>query len=129
MIDVPTIQGWVDKLGYDTTLEGRATLRLTLRSGEAKHPPFFIQCSEHWVLLSMLPMLAASAWRPDDLGHRLLAANREMRVAKFAIDKNGDLVLCAELPTESLDYSELVDAVARMVQYARLFDVELMRRG
>ena len=129
MIDVPTIQGWVDKLGFDTTLEGRATLRLRLRSGEANHPPFFIQCMEHWVLLSMLPMLAAGEFRPDDLNRRLLAANREMRVAKFAIDKNGDIVLGAELPTESLDQSELEDAVARMVQYARLFDVEVMRLG
>jgi len=128
VIDVPTIQGWVDKLGFESTLEGRATLRLRPRSGEAKHPPFFIQCMEHWVLLSMLPMLEAGKFRPDDLNRRLLAANREMRVAKFAIDKNGDIVLCAELPTESLDRSELADAVARMVQYARVFDAEFLRR-
>ena len=127
MIDVATIQGWLDKLGFESALEGRAALRLRQRSGEAKHPPFFIQCSEHWVLLSMLPMLPASEFRSDDLNRRLLAANREMRLVKFAIDKNGDIVLCAELPTESLDRSELADAVARMVEYARLFDVELMR--
>ena len=127
MIDVPTIQGWLDKLGFESALEGRTTLRLRQKSAETKHPPFFIQCSEHWVLLSMLPMLPASTFRPDDLNRRLLAANREMRLAKFAIDKNGEIVLCAELPTESLDSSELNDAVTRMVQYARLFDVEVMR--
>ena len=128
MIEVSTIQGWLDKLGFTTALEGRATLRLRQKSGETKYPPFFIQCTEHWVLLSMLPMLAASEFRPDDLNRHLLAANREMRVAKFAIDKNGDIVLCVELPTESLDSSELTDAVERMVQYARFFHVELLRR-
>lgn len=130
VIDVPTLQGWLDKLGFDTAPENRGALRLRRRSPASgpRLPPFFIQCSEHWVLLSMLPLIAAGEWRPDDLGQRMLAANREMRVAKFATDKNNDLVLCAELPTESLDYSELADAVARMEQYARLFHDELMRK-
>lgn len=131
MIDVPTIQGWLEKLGFETALEGQTTLGLRPRAETGKQPslpPFFIQCSEHWVLLSMLPLLAESDYRPDDLNRRLLAANRDMRVAKFAIDKNGDLVLCAELPTESLDFSELADAVERMTQYARLFRAQLLRR-
>ena len=80
------------------------------------------------VTANALQAVAAREWRPDDLGQRMLAANREMRVAKFATDKNNDLVLCAELPTESLDYSELADAVARMEQYARLFHDELMQK-
>jgi len=54
-------------------------------------------------------------------GRRLLAANREMRVVKYALDPGGGIVLCAELPTESLDYSELADAVTRMVKHARGF--------
>jgi len=131
VIDVPTIQGWIEKLGFEAALEGEKTLQIRPRREGGKAPslpPFFIQCGEHWVLLSILPLLDARAFRPDDLHRRLLAANRNMRVAKFAIDKNGDLVLCAELPTESLDYSELADAVERMTEYARLFDAELMRR-
>ena len=73
----------------------------------------------------MLPMLAPNDLRPDDLSRRLLAANREMRVAKYALDKNGEVVLCAELPTESLDFAELADAVERMRQYAADFDQEI----
>ena len=113
MIDVPTLQGWMEKLGYDTALDGPTLLRLTPREG-APLPAFFVQCTENWVLLSILRLLDADAFRPDDLGRRLLAANREMRVAKFALDENGEVVLCAELPTESLDPSELADAVSRM---------------
>ncbi|MEP7124122.1 MAG: CesT family type III secretion system chaperone [Byssovorax sp.] len=120
MIDVATLQGWIEKLGYDTAPDGASMLRLTAREG-APLPSFFVQCTENWVLLSILGLLSADEFRADDLGRRLLAANREMRVAKFAIDENGEIVLCAELPTESLDFSELADAVSRLAATARRF--------
>src|ERR1700679_715469 len=109
------------------------TLRIQPRDAEGAPrstalPPFFVQLSENWVLLSMLPMLGRGAYRAGDLGRRLLAANRDMRLAKFALDKNGAVVLCAELPTESLDASEIADAVQRMTAYARSFLAELAPR-
>jgi hypothetical protein len=132
VIDVAKMQRWLSELELDSALDGEATLRVQLRPDESSPrmllPPFFIQCGEHWVLLSMLPMIAAGEPRPQDMNRRLLAANRDMRVAKFAIDESGDVILCAELPTESLDFSELADAVKRMIQYARLFAFELVRR-
>jgi Putative bacterial sensory transduction regulator len=132
VIDVPTMQTWLHKLGFEATPHERPKtlqIRPPPEAGDQPAlPPFFIQCTEHWVLLSMLPMLGAGERRPEDLYRRLITANRDMRVAKFAIDKNGDIVLCAELPTESLDFSELADAVARLTQYARLFAIELMQR-
>lgn len=150
MIDVPTLQGWLEKLDYDVSPHGKSALRLrsrpaktpapaaTAAPGKVPAPPpsapaaatprpgFYVQCSEHWVLLSMLPMLGPKEPRPDDLGRRLLAANREMRVAKYALDKNNEVVLCAELPTESLDFAELADVVERMSQYAADFRKEIL---
>jgi hypothetical protein len=120
VIDVATLQGWIEKLGYDTALDGASMLRLTAREGEPL-PSFFVQCTENWVLLSILGLVEPDAFRPDDLGRRLLAANREMRVAKFALDENGEIILCAELPTESLDFSEVADAVSRLAALARRF--------
>ena len=120
MIDVAKLQGWIEKLGYDTAQEGPSMLRITPREGEPL-PSFFVQCTENWVLLSILGLLAPDAFRPGGLNRRLLAANREMRVAKYALDESGEVVLCAELPTESLDASELADAVERMVSLARRF--------
>lgn len=120
MIDTATLQGWIEKLGYDTTLDGASMLRLTAREG-APLPAFFVQCTENWVLLSILGLVDPDTFQPDDLGRRLLAANREMRVAKFALDEAGEIVLCAELPTESLDPSELADAVTRLAAVARRF--------
>jgi hypothetical protein len=115
-MDLSTLERWIERAGFSAQGENASTLRVL--HGEEALPPFFVQLSEHWVLLSMLPLLAG-ATRPDDLGQRLLAANREMRVAKFALDSAGAVVLCAELPTESLDESELADAVRRVVHYAR----------
>lgn len=120
MIDNATLQGWIDKLGYDTVIDGASMLRLTAREG-APLPSFFVQCTENWVLLSILGLVDEGTFRPDDLGRRLLAANREMLVAKFALDEAGEIILCAELPTESLDPSELADAVSRLATAARRF--------
>jgi len=138
VIDAATLRSWIEALGYEATPEGSSTLRLHPRpaaggapaagSGAEAFPPFFLQLSDNWVLLSMLPMLGPGSFRPDDLSRRLLAANRDMRLAKFALDKEGAVVLCAELPTESLDASEVADAVQRMVQYARRFAAEFVRR-
>ena len=125
MIDVATLQGWIEKLGYDTALDGASTLKLTARDG-APLPSFFVQCTENWVLLSVLGLLEADAFRADDLGRRLLAANRELRVVKFALDESGEILLCAELPTESLDYSELADAVSRIAAVARRFQSDFL---
>ncbi len=125
MIDVATLQGWIEKLGYDTALDGASMLRLTAREG-APLPAFFVQCTENWVLLSVLGLVEADAFRPDDLGRRLLMANREMRVAKFALDESGEIILCAELPTESLDFSELADAVGRIAALARRFQDDFL---
>jgi hypothetical protein len=66
-------------------------------------------------------MLGPADLRPDNLSRILLAANREMRLAKFALDAEGAVILCAELPTESLDASEVADVVRRVVGYARRF--------
>jgi hypothetical protein len=128
VIDVPTLRSWIEAIGYDVAPEGApSTLRIHPpdEEGAAALPPFFVKLTDDWVLLSMLPILGRAAYRASDLGRRLLAANREMRLAKFALDKNGAVVLCAELPTESLDASEVADAVQRMTEYARRFLAEI----
>lgn len=135
MIDMATLERWMHAVGFDLVPDGppreepkdpvstRApvsptTLRIVPR--DDKHPdlpPFFLQRGENWILLSILPVLPPDADLPADLHRRLLSVNRDMRIAKFALGTEGSVVLCAELPTESLDRSELVDAVERMVKY------------
>ena len=139
MIDLTTLQSWTEKLGYAAALENPSTLRIQPREqGIVALPPFFVQCTEHWVLLSMFNVLDSHglSGRPRNDGlsafwenptlqmkvlRRLLEANREMQVAKFALTGRDDILLCAELPTESLDQSEFGDAVERMMEYATTY--------
>lgn len=128
VIDLPTLQSWIEELGFRAESVDATTLRIRPAEGDPL-PPFIVQWTQNWVVLSILPLFSRSSYRGEDLDRRLLAANREMRLAKFALDKNHAVVLSAELPTESLDYSEVEDALERMVQYARRFRAELRRPG
>jgi hypothetical protein len=118
VIDAATLERWIQKIGFDPEVAGEATMRLVPRNGaHADLPPFFLQHSPNWIMLSVLPVFEPTALLPDDLNRRLLSVNRDMRIAKFALGEDDEVVLCAELPTESLDYSELSDVVERLVKY------------
>ena len=126
MIDLETLRRWVDELGYRVDLEDEVTLRIRTRDGFAELPPFFLQYTGSWVVLSMLEVLSEDAVLLDELPLRLLEANREMRLAKFALGEGDKVLLCAELPTESLDRAELSDAVDRLIQYAVTYQRALL---
>jgi hypothetical protein len=126
--DLPTLSSWITKLGFATSIVDDTTLRIRPPEsmGARDLPPFVVQWAANWVVLSIVPVIAPGEYRAEDLGRRLLAANRDMRLAKFALDSNRAVLLCAELPTESLDYSEVENALTRMVHYARRFRAELL---
>ncbi|AUX48614.1 hypothetical protein SOCE26_101530 [Sorangium cellulosum] len=148
MIDVATLQRWTEEIGYRTELVKPSTLRIyPLEEGVVALPAFYVQCTENWVVLSMFgvldPIEAPSAaaegavslplvedtGQAFDLLRHLLEANRDMRVAKFALDDRGEILLCAELPTESLDRSEFADAVERIIEYATTYRHTLLGAG
>lgn len=116
MIDEETLTAWFDEMGWRLVPADAVTLRAHPPSSDV---PFFVRRSEHWLLLAIVPVLPKDAPRPPDLSRRLLAVNRDMRLAKFALDEEGDVLLAAELPTESLEAADLEDALARIVRYAR----------
>jgi hypothetical protein len=129
VIDAATIQSWLEKLGYAVTAEDKGLLRLRPKSESIALPPFYAQCGENWLLLSILPVFGREELLPDDLGRRLLTINRDIRVAKFALGDDDEVVLCAELPTESLQYAEVADAATRMVDYYRHYRALLLTSG
>ena len=121
MSDLSTLQRWIGELGFDVATEPSGALRLLPRGADAsrRQPPLFVQWSQNWILLAVLPVWRRDEPVPDDVHLQLLLANREMRLAKFALDAEDDVVLCAELPTESLQYDEFADAVTRIRGYVR----------
>lgn len=121
-MDLDTLKRWIDEIGYRAEQQDPATLRVRPREeGIAVFPPFFVQRTESWVVLSMFDVLGDEAQLIEELPVRLLEANREMRLVKFALDERDRPLLSAELPTESLDRSELSDAVERLIEYATTY--------
>ncbi len=113
-MDMNTIKAWLQSFGWQFRAIDDSTLEI---SRSNKEMGFFLRVTSNWVLLKIVPAIDPSAQRPTDLDRRLLAVNRDIRLAKFAYEKNGDVTLAAELPTESLDPSEFRDAIERMRRY------------
>src|ERR1041385_2803573 len=97
---------------------------ITWRSGfrtDKEQFRFFVRLTENWVYLTIIPFVTL----PDDdamllkLFRRLLELNREITLAKFAIDKR-DVVLTVELPTESLQRSQFKDGLDALSFYANM---------
>jgi len=118
-MEMATVHRWIEGLDYVVDAH-EPTLLCIKPPGKLgdKLPPFYVQLSENWLLLSMLPFFPPDSPLSRRTMMSLLVATRDMRTAKFAMGQDGEVVLCAELPTESLDESEVKDAIARMVEYA-----------
>jgi hypothetical protein len=112
-MDAQTIRGWIEKRGHEVSADEQGVLRVRWAADDAHEPlpPLFVQCTEHWVVLSVLHVQIAPAYSLVGLPHALLSFNRKIPLAKFAFGDDDDVVLCAELPTESLDEPELADAI------------------
>lgn len=115
VIDLAKIEAWLKDIGWSCQHQGPHAIRIV--TTESPSMPFFARLTEHWLMLAIVPVIPRDAPRPPDLSRRLLAVNRDMRLAKYAYDPDGSVALTAELPTESLDASELRDAVQRMARY------------
>jgi hypothetical protein len=99
--------------------------------GETKSFRFFIRLTENWIFFTIVPfVLAPKTERGQHSLHRLLLRlNREINMAKFAIDDDEDVVLTVELPTENLDQSEFKDALDALSYYADKHYLEAARIG
>jgi hypothetical protein len=89
---------------------------------------FFIRLTKDWLYLTIIPFLAI----PDDTGlqlalfRRLLVLNREITLAKLALDKR-DVVLTVELATESLTWGQVKDGLDALSFYATKHHEELVK--
>lgn len=127
MVDFETLGTWINELGYRADVEDASTLRVRMQEeGVAELPPLFIQRTESWVVLSVPHVLGKEALLLEELPLRLLEANREMRLVKFAFGDNDEILLLVELPLESLDKSEVADAVDRLIEYTATYRQSLL---
>lgn len=94
----------------------------------AKSFRFFVRLAPGWLHFTVTPLLDE---RPGDaaaaraLFERLLRLNGEIRLAKFALDAAGEVVLGVDLPTLDLDFSEFHEALEALRHYAAAHHDEL----
>lgn len=115
----------IARLLHERGLSPRAVDARTLRcalSTAAGEIRLVVRHAGTWVYLGVLPFLEPGSAAPWGAGNypprflgRILAVNHNLMLVKFAIDDDGDLCLRAELPTESLQKSELETAVQLLV--------------
>ena len=58
------------------------------------------------------------AGRREKIYRHLLRLNRDIDLAKFCLDGDGDVVLTVELPRANLDYEEFADAIKALCHIA-----------
>ncbi|MDI3286969.1 YbjN domain-containing protein [Polyangium sp. 15x6] len=106
-------QGWpVERLS-------EATLRSRFRSKDRIFP-LFVHLEPLFVTFAVIPY-ARLPEEPDTaeaLMTRLLKLNREINLAKYSVDDDGDIILSVEYRIEHLDPSEIRDAVDVLSFYA-----------
>lgn len=115
MLDEATLTGYLRTLGWHASPHGERTWRCAQPTHEGDLH-VFVRLSENWVIASIVPFLQTRGGNSFELCRWLLRQNRDMFQAKFAIDDDGDVVLTVEVPTESLDFSELRAAFEALVQ-------------
>ena len=96
--------------------------------GDVNSFRFFVRLTENWIFFTIVPFVVAPKNQECalQLYRHLLRLNREMNMAKFAIDDDADVVLTVELPTENLDESEFKDALDALSYYADRHYVEVL---
>jgi hypothetical protein len=112
--------GWpVERLGEQT-----ARSRFT---GDARSFPFFVHTDSTYLTLLCVPYarLPVEEPRAKALMDRLLHMNRDLNMAKFAVDDDGDVVLAVDYPLADLDESEVRDALDMLSYYANKHWVEV----
>ncbi len=93
------------------------TLRSGFRSDGQPAFRFFIKLIPSWVCLTIVPFVVVP--EPDDpkFLRRLLELNRELTLAKLALDRR-DVIMTVELSRAELTKSQLADGLDALVYYA-----------
>ncbi len=88
--------------------------------GDVNSFRFFVRLTDNWIFFTIVPFVVGPKLEGAALRmyRHLLKLNREINMAKFAIDDDADVVLTVELPTENLDESEFKDALDALSYYA-----------
>ncbi len=114
--------------GWPVEPLSEVTMRSRFRGG-TRIFPLFIHFEPPFITFAVIPFakLPGDLDAGDALMKRLLQLNREINMAKFSVDDDGDVVLSVEYKLADLDPSEVRDAVDVLSFYAEKHHVEVSR--
>jgi hypothetical protein len=115
MLEESALAAHLSKLGWKAEPCGARTFR-TLHESREGEIIVYVRVSDNWLIASVVPFLATKGQNTFELSRWLLRQNRDMFQAKFAYDEDGDVVLTVELPTESLQFSEIKEALSTLLE-------------
>jgi hypothetical protein len=133
------VRACLEKDGWPVELVSEVTLRSRFRSGDRVFPLFVhlerVEMGDPrkvppagltYATFAVIPFARLPADETgDQLVDRLLELNREMNLAKFSLDEDGDVILSVEYPLADLDPSEVRDAVDVLSFYAEKYRAEV----
>jgi hypothetical protein len=124
------VRAYLEGDGWPIEVVSEATMRTRFRGGDRVFPVFIHQ-DLPYVVFAVIPFtrLPEDEEAADALMERLLSHNREMNMAKFSIDEDGDVILSVEYRMEDLDPSEVRDAVDVLSFYAEKYRAEIGARA
>jgi hypothetical protein len=117
MLDQAALARQLEALGWPVELYDERTFKSVHETAEGRLP-VYLRLSDEWLIASVVPFLATAGAVSFELSRWLLRMNRDMIQCKFAYDEDGDVALTVDLPTESLDASEIRSALESLLRYA-----------
>ena len=129
-MNVDEVRACLLKDGWPVEVVSEATLRSRFRTGDRVFP-VYVHLDEKlepaYATFAVIPFVRLPSEETGDaLAERLLVLNREMNMAKFSVDEDGDVVLSVEYPLADLDPSEIRDAVDVLSFYAEKYKTEIL---
>ncbi|MEO6954456.1 MAG: YbjN domain-containing protein [Polyangia bacterium] len=113
--------------GWPVERVDRNTWRSGFR-GDVNSFRFYVRLTDNWIFFTIVPFVVAprSSDHARELYRHLLRLNREINLAKFAIDDDDDVVLTVELPIEDAGDASMKDALEAMAYYADRHYLEVL---
>jgi len=123
-----TLEQWLAEDGWPCERLDETTWRSGFQAPGTDKFRFFLRLTKDWLYLTIIPFVTLPEDQLAELGllRRLLVLNREITLAKFALEKR-DVVLTVELSVQELAQSQLKDGLDALSFYATSHHAELTK--
>ena len=102
--------------------------RTTFAIASEEEFDLYVLLAEDWLHFAVSPLLTTGALtNPARFQRTLLKLNQELRMARFALDADGDVNLLADLPLDLVDAARFGQMLDLLVFYADRLAADLRR--